>query len=75
MSTKQTATNSFAKGLITDAEPLVTPNDVMTDCINGTIITRRGNEYTLQNDLGNEDTKAHLKPGFVPVGSTVHDGI
>lgn len=75
MSTKQTATNSFGKGLVTDLHPLIAPDDVLTDCINGTIITLHGNEYTLQNDLGNIETEGCLKEGFTPVSSCVHDGI
>lgn len=41
---KQVATNDFSKGLMMDLNPMTTPNSVMTDCLNGTIITYDGNE-------------------------------
>lgn len=41
---KQVATNDFNKGLMMDLNPMTTPNSVMTDCLNGTIITYDGNE-------------------------------
>ena len=44
------AVNTFSDGLITDLNPLSTPNTVLTNCLNGTIITYNGNEFTLQND-------------------------
>lgn len=41
----------------------------MTDNLNGTIITYDGNEFSLQNDMGNYSLKGcALKAGFVPVG-------
>ena len=55
--TKQQAINTFTGGLNTDLHPLTTPNDILTDCINGTIITYNGNEYILQNDMGNYQLK------------------
>ena len=36
-----------------DLHPLSTPNNVLTDCLNGTFITYNGNEFSLQNDQGN----------------------
>lgn len=50
---KKVATNTFNKGLNTDTHPLSTPNDVLTDALNATIITLNGDEQTLQNDFGN----------------------
>ena len=47
------AVNTFSDGLITDLAPLSTPKTVLTDCLNGTIITYNGNEFSLQNDMGN----------------------
>ncbi len=72
---KQAAHNTFTQGMVTDLTPLTTPNNVLTDCLNGTIITYAGNEFTLQNDMGNckVDT-AFLKPGFLPVGMTEYGG-
>lgn len=63
------ATNTFNKGLIMDLNPINTPNEVLTDCVNGTIITYDGNEYTLQNDKGNFELKnCKLKENYIPVG-------
>lgn len=59
-----------------DFNPLSTPKDVLTDCINGTLVTFNGKEFTLQNDMGNckVDT-AMLKPNFIPMGMASYDGI
>ena len=54
--TEQTRTaqiNSFTGGMNTDLHPLLQPNDTLTDCLNGTLITYNGNEHMLQNDMGN----------------------
>lgn len=50
---RQQTTNTFDKGLNTDLNPIVTPNNVLTDCLNGTFITFNGDELVLQNDAGN----------------------
>ena len=50
---RKSTTNTFKDGLVMDLNPINTPNTVLTDCINGTIITYNGNEYSLQNDMGN----------------------
>nr|DAE20006.1 MAG TPA: hypothetical protein [CrAss-like virus sp. ctYsL76] len=69
METKQIQTNVFTDGLNTDLHPLTTPNTVLTDCINGTIITYNGNEYILQNDMGNYQlSKAKLPADYIPIG-------
>jgi hypothetical protein len=47
------ATNTFSEGLNFDLNPLTTPNNVLTDCVNGTFITFNGDEMSLQNDAGN----------------------
>ena len=63
------AVNTFSDGLITDLNPLSTPNTVLTNCLNGTIITYNGNEFTLQNDLGNVKMEnIYFPTGYVPVG-------
>lgn len=67
--TKQQAINTFTGGLNTDLHPLTTPNDILTDCINGTVITYNGNEYILQNDMGNYKLdKAKLYADYIPIG-------
>jgi hypothetical protein len=45
--------NTFTKGMVKDTHPLTTPADILTDCLNGTLITYNGNEMILQNDMGN----------------------
>lgn len=67
--TKQQTINTFTGGLNTDLHPLTTPNDILTDCINGTFITYNGNEYILQNDMGNYKLdKAKLWADYIPIG-------
>lgn len=67
--TKQQAVNTFTGGLNTDLHPLTTPDNILTDCINGTIITYNGNEYILQNDMGNYKLEtAQLPADYIPVG-------
>lgn len=66
---RESQVNSFNDGINMDLNPLLTPNTVMTDCLNGTIITYNGNEFALQNDLGNyKFINSELNPGFTPVG-------
>ena len=48
MDTKQAQINVFTEGLNTDLHPLTTPNNILTDCINGTVITYNGNEFILR---------------------------
>lgn len=73
---KQEITNTFSEGLVGDLNPLTTPSNVLTDCLNGTFITYNGNEFVLQNDMGNSkvDT-ARLPVGYIPVGMKEHGGI
>lgn len=66
---KQEQSNTFTEGLIQDLNPINTPETVLTDNLNGTIITYDGNEYSLQNDRGNYALKyCRLKPNYIPVG-------
>lgn len=59
-----------------DTHPLTTPQDILTDCLNGTLITYNGNEFVLQNDMGNVALQeVNLSKGFVPVSCTEHNGI
>ena len=43
----QESTNTFSDGLIKDLNPLTTPNTVLTDALNATLLTFNGNEYVL----------------------------
>ena len=76
------AVNTFTGGMIMDTHPLTTPNNVLTNCLNGTLVTFNGNEMILQNDLGNTKIELNqngdcvkLPDGFVPVGTTELGGI
>ena len=71
---KKEVINEFKNGLNFDLNPIVTPNTVLTDNLNGTFITYNGNEFCLQNDRGNV-SKASLTPGYVPIGIKEHNGI
>lgn len=71
---KQNATNEFRDGLNLDLHPIVTPNTVLTDNLNGTFITYNGNEFCLQNDRGNKQV-AKLTDGYTPIGIKEHNGI
>ena len=82
---KQTATNEFKDGLNLDLHPIVTPNTVLTDSLNGTFITYNGNEFCLQNDRGNQKIISsvneqnveyvHLPEGYTPIGIKEHNGV
>lgn len=73
---RQTQVNTFSDGLNMDLHPLTTPNTILTDCVNGTMITYNDNEFVLQNDRGNTKIEgAKLNPGFIPIGMKEHNGI
>ena len=42
---KQETVNTFDGGLIMDLNPIVTPNNVLTNALNATSITYDGNEF------------------------------
>lgn len=66
---RQECNNTFSDGLMMDLNPINTPKSVLTDCLNGTYITYNGNEFVLQNDMGNYELQnCKLKPNFIPVG-------
>lgn len=79
---QQQAINTFAEGLNYDLNPLTTPNNVMTDCVNGTFITFNGDELALQNDAGNTKIQipnssefVTLSTGFYPLGIKEYGGV
>lgn len=78
---KKETTNTFNKGLLMDINPLVTPNNVLTNALNATFVTMNGNEQVLQNDKGNVEVitesgiKAQLPEGYIPVGMKEYGGI
>lgn len=66
---RKESSNQFTEGLVSDLNPINTPNTVLTDALNATIITYDGNEFSLQNDRGNYELKnCRLKPNYIPVG-------
>lgn len=71
---KKDTTNTFQDGLNLDLHPIVTPNSVLTDNLNGTFITYNGNEFCLQNDKGNT-YKCSISEGFTPIGAKEHNGV
>lgn len=77
---KQESINSFNGGLNTDLNPLTTPNNILTDCLNGTFLTFNGDELSLQNDAGNttidyNGSPVSLSPGFYPIGIKEYGGV
>ena len=73
---KQVAVNTFQNGLVMDINPLVTPNQYMTHCLNGTLVTFNGNENALQNDMGNGRVETAMLPeGYIPMGTCSFGGI
>lgn len=70
------AQNTFEKGMALDFHPLTVQNSVMTDALNATLITKKGNEWILQNDMGNGRVEsAYLPAGYIPVGMKEYGGI
>ena len=80
---RKEAINTFQEGLNYDLNPITTPNNVLTDCVNGTFITFNGDELALQNDAGNTkilipgttDDYVKLSPGFYPLGIKEYGGV
>lgn len=70
------AQNTFNEGMVLDNHPLMTPNTVLTDALNATLVTMNGNEMVLQNDMGNVRVEnAKLPPGYIPIGMKEYGGI
>lgn len=70
------AINTFSEGLITDISPVSSQNNTLSYCLNGTFITYNGNEFILQNEMGNSKIEyAKLPNGYVPIGIKEHGGI
>lgn len=73
---QEQAINTFEEGLVMDLNPLTTPNNVLTNALNGTMITFNGNEFVLQNDMGNGRVEtAYLPSGYIPIGIKEYGGI
>jgi hypothetical protein len=73
---RKESSNQFTEGLVCDLNPVNTPNTVLTDALNATLITYDGNEFSLQNDRGNYPLEnCKLKPNYIPVGLKEHGDI
>ncbi len=73
---KTEATNTFTGGMIMDLNPQQTPDNVLVNALNGTIITFQGNEKVLQNDMGNGRVEtAFLPEKYIPLGTAELGGI
>lgn len=79
---KKETVNVFNEGLNKDLNPIVTPNNVLTDNLNGTFITFNGDELSLQNDAGNTKISepdgvnfVKLSEGFYPIGIKEYGGV
>lgn len=73
---KEQSINKFVKGIQLDLNPLTITADTLTDCLNGTCLTYNGNEYVLQNEMGNARVETAMLPaGYIPIGSTSFGGI
>lgn len=74
---RKSSTNTFTGGLVQDLNPLTTPENILVDAKNATILTFEGDEYLIQNDMGNtpivysneenEKILTQLPPGYFPV--------
>lgn len=73
---KSSTTNTFAKGMIMDLNPMTFPSDSVCNALNATITTMNGNEHVLQNDMGNGRVEtAFLPSGYIPMGTAELGGI
>lgn len=74
--TKITQTNTFSGGLSLDTPISSTNSNVLTDCINGALITYNGDELLLQNSRGNIRVENSALPmGHIPISMESHAGI
>lgn len=72
----QKVTNTWSKGMVLDFSPENTSNEVLTHALNATLLTFNGNEYSLQNDMGNARVEtAYLPEGYIPIGTCEFGGI
>lgn len=73
---KNSQTNTFTGGMQKDLNPMITPNNVLTDALNATITTMNGNENLLQNDMGNARVEsAYLPKNYIPIGMKEYGGV
>lgn len=66
--------NTFEEGLNLDSNILSASNKSLSDALNATLITMNGNEFVLQNDMGNV-VMDKLSSNFIPVGLKEFGGV
>ena len=68
--TKNSTQNTFEQGLVMDFAPERAGDKTLSNALNATFLTFNGNEWSLQNDMGNARVEtAYLPTGYVPVGT------
>ncbi len=73
---RQTSINQWQEGMVLDKNPIAMSKTELAGALNATTITMNGNEFILQNDMGNGRVEsAYLPAGFVPVGMKEFGGI
>ena len=72
-----------------DLDPTAVGNQALTDAKNATLLTFNGNEFILQNDMGNtylvytftnsnglvDTQRVELPTGYIPLGVKEHGGV
>lgn len=79
---KKAALNNFTGGLSLDLNEQNNSDKVLTDAVNATLVTGNGDEYILQNDMGNVKIPtgeykeyAQLDEGYIPMGVKELNGV
>lgn len=79
---KKASINSFTGGLSLDFNEQINTEKVLTDAVNATLVTGNGDEYSLQNDMGNVKIPtgeykeyAQLEDGYIPIGVKELNGV
>lgn len=84
----ETTVNTFVGGLVMDNSEATASNQVLVNALNATLQTFNGDEYTLQNDMGNVVISRNVKNGeqniktqvtlsnsFIPIGIAEFGGV
>lgn len=71
----QQTQNSFTGGMLSVLPPEGTPNSVLTDCLNGAIISYAGKEFTLQKRPGNTKIEEIDFNSYVPIAAKERGGV
>lgn len=71
----QQTQNSFTGGMLSVLPPEGTPNSVLTDCLNGAIISYAGKEFTLQKRPGNIKIEDINFNSYIPIAAKERGGV